>query len=235
MNTAPTVLHIDRLELAFAPRPWAFAAEKRAEIDAFFAELKRVTPGLWNGRVLLLYRQQFEAGVFRGAYLESDYASFAAWSRWGWPAAGVYDSFGAGAILGADGGYLLGVMSAHTLNAGQIYFPCGTPDPSDIAGDTVDLDFSVRRELAEETGLPVAEFETEPGWTTVIDGSLIAHIRVFRARETAEELRQRALAHLAAEARPELADIRIARGPADFDPKMRGFVRAFLGHRWRAR
>jgi 8-oxo-dGTP pyrophosphatase MutT (NUDIX family) len=124
-------------------------------------------------------------------------------------------------------------MSAQTLNAGHIYFPCGTPDANDIVDGKVDLDFSVRRELEEETGLSVADFDVEPGWTTIVDGSLIAHIRVFRARKTAEELRQRILAHLAREQRPELADVRIARGPADFDPTMRGFVRTFLGHRWR--
>jgi 8-oxo-dGTP pyrophosphatase MutT (NUDIX family) len=229
------IFPVERLELSFAPAPWAFATERRAEIDALFAELRRETPSLWNGRVLLLCRQRLEAGVLHGAYLETDYASFVAWARWGWPHAGVHDCFGAGAILGSDGGFLLGLMSPRTLNAGQIYFPCGTPDPSDIIDGKVDLDFSVRREVKEETGFSVEEFEAEPGWTMVIDGALIALIKVFRARQTADELRARALAHLAAEAQPELADIRIARGPADFDPNMRGFVRAFLENRWRGR
>ncbi len=39
MNGAVSVVHIDRLALAFAPKPWAFAAERRAEIDEYFAEL----------------------------------------------------------------------------------------------------------------------------------------------------------------------------------------------------
>ena len=33
----PSVFHVDRLELAFTPKPWAFAVERRAEIDAYFA------------------------------------------------------------------------------------------------------------------------------------------------------------------------------------------------------
>jgi hypothetical protein len=45
-------------------------------------------------------------------------------------------------------------------------------------------------------------------------------------------LRARILANLARETEPELADIRIAHGPADLDPMMPPFVTAFLSHVW---
>ncbi len=222
------------MQLAFAPKPWAFAHERRAEIDAYFQALQRAKPAVWNGRVLLLHQHALADGVFRGAYLETDYASFAAWRHWGRPAAAVCDCFGAAAMVGADGAFLLGVMGSHTANAGRIYFPCGTPDPGDIVAGQVDLAFSVRRELKEETGLDLAEFTAEPGWTTVFDLPLIAHIKVLRSRDSAETLRARVLGHLARERQPELADLRIARGPADLDPAMPRFVTAFLQDRWRA-
>ena len=47
---------IERVAMRFAPRPWPFAVERRAEIDAYFAQLQRAQPALWNGRVLLMYR-----------------------------------------------------------------------------------------------------------------------------------------------------------------------------------
>jgi len=229
----PAVYPVARLDLSFAPRPWPFAVARRGEIDAHFAELQRRKPKLWNGRVLLLYERRVEGDVFRGSFLEADYASFVAWQSWGRPDDTVYDCFGAAAVAGADGGILLGVMAQHTFNAGEIYFPCGTPDPSDIAGAKVDLDFGVRRELEEETGLTANDFAAAPGWTAVTRGRTIALIKVLRARETAEQLRARALAHLAREAEPELADIRIARGPGDLAPQMRGFTRDFLIDLWR--
>ncbi len=229
--TEPTVFHVDRLELAFAPKPWAFADDRRTEIDAYFAELQREKPAIWNGRVLLLHSQVVSEGVFRGQYLEADYASFAAWRHWGRPRAGIRDCFGAAAVLSADGAFMLGVMGAHTANAGSIYFPCGTPDRSDIAGDTVDLDHSVARELAEETGLAVDALTAEPGWTSVVDGALIAQIKVMRSADDAETLRARMLAHIADEAQSELSDIRIVRGRSDFDVAMPAFVTAFLEHR----
>jgi len=235
MDTAPSIHRVERLELAFEPKPWAFAVERRAEIDAYFAALKRKKPALWNGRVLLLHRQVLTGGIFRGAYLETDYASFAAWHHWGRPPAGVHDCFSMAAILSADGAFLLGVMGAHTFNAGSIYFPCGTPDPTDIVGDKVDLDFSVRRELKEETGFDASEFAAEPGWTVVIDGALIAAIKVFRSGEDAETLRGRVLGRLAEETQPEFADIRIVRGPVGLDPAMPRFVSAFIEHHRGAR
>ena len=235
MSADPSVFAVDRLELTFAPKPWPFADERRAEIDVHFAALKAKKPALWNGRVLLLHHQAVTEGVFRGEYLETDYASFSAWRDWGRPPAGVRDCFGAAAILAGDGAFLLGVMGAHTFNAGRIYFPCGTPDPDDLVGGKVDLDLSVLRELKEETGLGPAELDIAPGWTTVMDGTLIAQIKLLRSTEPAEALRAHILAHLARERQPELSDIRVVRGLADFDAAMPRFVTAFLAQHFAGR
>ncbi|CAN0482938.1 unnamed protein product, partial [Phaeothamnion confervicola] len=180
------------------------------------------------GRILLLHHQVVSGGVFRGQYLETDYASFIAWRHWDSPPAGVHDCFAAAAMVAADGGVLLGVMGAHTANAGSIYFPAGTPDPSDIIGGKVDLNASVARELKEETGCDIADFTVEPGWTTVVDGGLILQVKVIRSAESSEALRARILTYLATEKQPELADIRIVRGPRDFTKAMPRFVTAFL-------
>jgi len=230
MSKSGSIRRVENLDLHFSPKSWAFAQERRAEIDAWFAARQRENPALWNGRVLLLHEYSISDQTFRGRYLETDFASFAAWRQWGRPTAGICDCFGAAAIVCGDGAFLLGVMSAHTANAGRVYFPCGTPDRNDLIGDRVDLDFSMRRELKEETGLDVEQFAAEPGWTSVIDGYLIAHIKLLRSRESSEVLRARALDYLARARRPELADVRIVRSAADFDPAMPRFVTAFLSH-----
>ncbi len=233
MSQTPYVRHFDRLDFGLDNSVWDFARERHAEIDALFAELKRAQPALFNGRVLLMHRYAIDNGTMRGAFLEADYASFVAWQRWGREDARIYDCFAAAAIQSTDGAFLLGVMGRHTYNAGQIYFPCGTPDPSDIVnGSTVDFDFSVRRELQEETGLDPEALTVEPGWSLVFEGSLIAGIKVMRSPLAAEPLRALILENMARERQPELADIRIIRGPADFDPMMRGFAKAFLAHRF---
>ncbi len=233
MSEAPYFRHVDCLELGMDNVTWDFENERRAEIDALFAELKRAQPALFNGRVLLMHRYGIDNGTMRGAFLEADYASFVAWQRWGREDVGIYDCFAAAAIQSADGAFLLGVMGSHTYNAGHIYFPCGTPDANDIVnGSTVDFDFSVRRELQEETGLDLETLAVEPGWSLAFEGRLIAAIKVMRSPLAAEPLRALILENMARERQPELADIRIIRGPADFHPLMRGFAKAFLAHRF---
>lgn len=231
-SAAPSVLHVDQIDMRVEAQVWDFAVERRPQIDALFAQMRREKPALFNGRVLLMHRYTMDGGILRGHFLETDYASFVAWQRWGRPPAGIFDCFAAAAVLAADGAFLLGLMGPHTFNAGQIYFPCGTPDPSDVKAGKVDFEFSVKRELHEETGLDATQLSEEPGWSVVFDRELICATKVLRSALPAEPLRARVLQTLSAEPQPELADIRIVRGPADFDPAMRGFVKAFLAQRF---
>ncbi len=229
---ASSIVRLDRLELAFAPRPWPFAAERRDEIDRHFATLRQAKPELWNGRMLLLAEHAIERTVLRGAFLETDFASFVAWRDWGFPESGVRNCFAMGALRAGDGAYLLGVMGPHTVNAGSVYFPAGVPDLDDIIGDEVDLASNVRREVAEETGLDPGAYIADDGWVCVRTGPRLAMMKLLDVPTAADALRARIVAHLASEAKPELADIRIVRGPADLDPMMPPFVTAFLKHMW---
>ena len=116
--TEITVVPVERLELAFAPRPWPFATEQRADIDAHFVQLRRANPALWNGRVLMLHEHAISGAAFHGAYLETDFASLLAWRHWDFPDACVKNCFAMGALRGSDGAFVLGVMGAHTSNPG---------------------------------------------------------------------------------------------------------------------
>lgn len=229
-----SVAHVDRIELTPVPKAWRFADDRRAEIDVFFAALKRDKPAVWNGRVLMLNEDfTISDGVFSGSLLETDFASFAAWCAWGCPEAGVKDCFGASALLTRDRAVLLGIMNAHTVNAGRIYFPSGTPEPADIRDGKLDIELNMRRELEEETGMTVDDFQAELGWFTAMQGPLVVHIKVLRSNLDAEPLRHRILNHLSRERAPELADIHVVRSPADFSPMMPDLIIAFISHLWR--
>jgi len=145
----------------------------------------------------------------------------------------VKNCFAMGALRGSDGGFVLGLMAPHTANAGQVYFPSGTPDPDDVAGDTVDLAGSVMREMLEETGLTPRDFVADPGWIVVLAGARIALMKILNAPVPAAELRARILGYLAQEKQPELVGIYVAQGLGDLDPRMPPFVTVFLSYMWR--
>jgi len=227
-----TLVRVDRLDLVLAQRPWPFADKKRGEIDDFFNEQRRINPALWNGEVLLLHDYTIRDAVFQGAYFQTDFASMLAWRQWDFPDRGVHSCFAMGALQASDGAFLLGVMGPHTANAGKIYFPAGTPEPSDVIGVRVDLAGGLMREVEEETGLNPSELEAQPGWVTVLAGPRIAQIKVLRAPDTAQCLRTRILAHLGSQMQPELVDVRVVREEADFDPMMPPYVTQFLLDLW---
>jgi hypothetical protein len=102
-----------------------------------------------------------------------------------------------------------------------------------VVGEAVDLAGSVLRELTEETGLTAADVALEPGWHAVLAGPRLAMLKTVRSPLPAQELRARILAHLAAEAHAELADVRIVRGPADLDQMMPEFIQDYLLEMWK--
>ena len=109
-------------------------------------------------------------------------------------------------------------MSAHTANAGKIYFPAGMIDVEDWNGATIDLESSMWRELEEETGLTRDDLTADSFWHTVLDGSCIAHIRILHARENSRALRERILTNLRRQKHPELTDVHIVRELTDQHP-----------------
>ena len=61
-------------------------------------------------------------------------------------------------------------------------------------------------------------------------GARLAVMKVLAADAPAPELQRRMREHIARDKDPELADVRIVRGSADFDEMIPPFVRAFLSH-----
>jgi hypothetical protein len=225
--TLPVIHRVATLDLSLQPRPWPFAEERRADIDAHFAIKQREKP-IWNGRVLLGRDPVFTGDRFSASYFEADFASFLAWRDWGFPDREVFNGFGMGALRCRDGAFILGEMGQHTSNAGRIYFPSGTPDLDDISDGAVDIAGSVAREVEEETGLTTADYRAGAHWDCVVSGAAIAMIRMLNVDLTGEQQRAKIEANLARQIQPELSAIHLVRQSSDFTAAMPRFVTAFI-------
>ena len=228
------LLKVGELDLKFEPSPWAFAERRADSIAAHWARVRKVKPMLFNGRVLLLGRRMIETrpdGALKltGAFFETDYADFLAWEEFGDPDEAIDNCFSMAALRGADGAFLLGEMAGHTFNAGQIYFPAGTPDPTDVFDDMVDLEASARRELLEETGVSADEAIVAPGWTLVFTPQRIACMKLMTLAVPAATLKARIDAYLAQDPHAEFLRMHIVRRPRDIDEtRVPSFVAAYL-------
>jgi len=235
----PRLVPVHEVAITLEAGGWPQALARRDEIDAHFARRQAANPHLWNGDILLLGEHRLAEGVLAGRARQSDFAAFLWWRDLGWPDLGLINVFALAAIEGADGAFLMGVMGPHTSTAGRIYFPGGTPDLADVTADgRVDLEGSVWRELAEETGLGPADVAHDLGFTAVIDGPRLALLRRLVLTDEAEPARARIRAFLAGDAEPELADMALFRNENDITPQLAAsiapFALAYMRHRWQA-
>ena len=228
------IIKVAELDLAYQPAPWAFARSRAEEIAAHWAARQAALPQLFDGRVLMLARHHFTqrddgAAILRGAYFATDYKAFLAWRDFGYPDRAVCNCFSMAALVSSDGAFLLGEMAGHTANAGSVYFAAGTPDPSDIVDERVDLAASARRELQEETGISADEVAIAPDWTIVHAPPRIACMKVMRMDETALSIKARVDDFLAQDPDAELRRLHIVRRMRDLDAlNTPGFVADFI-------
>jgi len=212
------IRRVSRVEARCEPMEWTWARENRSLIEANWQRRKAQTPKMFNGRVLLLSHLDFERDLCRNIYFETNYDGLLAWLDSGYPDRTIANGFAMGALRGTDGAFICGVMSAHTANAGRVYFAGGTPDRSDLRPDgSVDLATSLTRELIEETGLQENEFQVDDEWIVVRRWPTVAFLRMVTLPMTAQEGADLIRANIAREEEPELQDVQIIRGVEDID------------------
>jgi len=222
LNAPARLLKVRELDLVFESGRWPFAERQAASIAAHWVRMTKAKPALFNGRVLLLGRRAIVTGsdgavTLKGAFFATDYADYLAWEQFGFPGDPVDNCFSMAALRGSDGAFLLGEMAHHTITAGQIYFPAGTPDPTDVFGGRVDLEASARRELLEETGVDASEAAIEGGWTVVFADRRIACMKLMTLAVPAARAKARIEAYLAGDPHAELSRMHIVRSPRDID------------------
>lgn len=232
MNATPRVGFVKAVRVRHDPQAtWAFAQQRGVEIAAHWRSLVAARPQMYDGQVLLMRDARVAGDILEASSFVTNFRNFLAWRDFGFPDASVINLFAMAALRSADGAWMMGRMGAHTSNAGQIYFPAGTPDLDDLRDGAVDLEGSVYRELEEETGLTRAEVRPRDGWRVVFDGGRIACLKVLDSGQSAEALTAQVAGFLARDARPELDGLVAVAGvdspeAAAMPPFIRAFVQA---------
>ena len=223
-----SIHQVATLELAYEPWEWPFATANREAAAAHFAAQQARKPALFNGKVLLMREPKVVADRLIARYFEADFATYLTWRDLGFPGEGIFAGFGMGALRDAEGTYVMGEMSPHTANGGRVYFPSGTPDPSDLVGNRVDIEGSIQREVEEETGLTPADYIVRPGFHCIIAKPAVAIVQLLELKENAASVRQAILRNIAREELPEFSNVHLIRDAADITPAMPRYVAAYI-------
>jgi 8-oxo-dGTP pyrophosphatase MutT (NUDIX family) len=223
-----SIHRVTTLDLKLVPWTWPFAVKNSEAAVENFAAQQAKKPALFNGRVLLMREPRVIGERLTATYFESDFATYLTWRDFGFPGEGIFSGFGMGALRDAGGVYVMGEMSPHTANSGRVYFPSGTPDPSDLVGDRVDIEGSIVREVEEETGLTPADYTARPGFHCVIAKPAVAIVQLLELKTSAAAAKLAILDNIARQELPEFSDVHLIRDAADITPAMPRYVAAFM-------
>ena len=207
-----------------------FEAENREAIEADWKRRVAKKPRLFDGVTVLGVSNEIRDDVLHARCRKVRYATLLYWLAT--PpnpvTANTYVHIYAwAALISADGFAMMGRMADHTANAGRIYFPSGSFEPSDFTDGICDIADNMRREVMEETGLDLTEAKAQPGMLLCRGAHTIAMIRLFRFSDDAKQLRKRMMAHLANAADDELAGIEVF-APGETDAGMPAPAKAFM-------
>jgi len=197
------VVPVREIDLRMLPGDHPFTERNREAARANWQREIAAKPALFDGRITLFASMHIADGVLGGTFHMTDYSSFLHWRRMRGARHGEHAY--AHAVIVARGGELLAArMGGHTANAGQVYFAAGSFEPEDIRGGRIDPEANMAREVAEETGLLLADMRPETGYHIYSVESGTVLMRRYYSDRTAEELAEAVRAHVAAQADPEI-------------------------------
>jgi 8-oxo-dGTP pyrophosphatase MutT (NUDIX family) len=201
------VIEVGACRLSVGESRWGFEDEHARQIDDHWARRSAESSRFFNGIIHLLEDGEIGPGGYEGRLLRTDFKSYLYWRDTEFPEAGVRDAFGSALIRSAEGHVVLGRQREGNINAGLTYLPGGFIDPRDIGGDgVVDIDGSVARELAEETGLVIGtHLVAEAGYLLTFSGPLVSVACRFRSPLGSAVLGRLISDHIAADRDAELA------------------------------
>ncbi|WP_421858073.1 hypothetical protein [Oricola sp.] len=147
---------LSEVVLDLSDAPLDFGEDRRAAIEAFWAERLARSPRLWNGPMYLFRETAIEGGVLRATAHRTDFATFLFWRSDPSSDPSICHITGTSMPVTADEALFAVRMAAHTATAGAVYFPAGSLEAGDVSAGRFDVTRSIARELGEETGIALS-------------------------------------------------------------------------------
>jgi 8-oxo-dGTP pyrophosphatase MutT (NUDIX family) len=184
---ANTIFAVDTIDLKVLPGKHPLLLQNSDAVEANWKREIAANPMLYDGRMVLQRRLSVTSGRISGEAHMVPFSTFLWWRKQA-DRAGAFHLFAYPVIASSDGALVAIKMGEHTANPGSVYFAAGSLDEHDVFEGKCDLESNMRREVAEETGLDLSDAIADGGYHAVHSNRAVTVFRVFRFRQTAEEL-----------------------------------------------
>jgi 8-oxo-dGTP pyrophosphatase MutT (NUDIX family) len=185
--------------------------------DAIARNWERATadnPALFDGRMALLSELKLAGEDLVGRCHIVPYSAFMYW-RTLRPVDGIIHAYAHALLVSSDNALVLIRMGATSVNAGLVYCAAGSFEPEDFRDGLADIEANMRREVWEETGLDITDWEHEHAYQILAKVTGTVLFRRYFSDRTADELAESIRAHVALESEPEIEGPVIVRTAED--------------------
>jgi 8-oxo-dGTP pyrophosphatase MutT (NUDIX family) len=197
------ILPIDRVDVRLDPEPHPFEHRHAAEIEANWQREKAANPTVHDGRMVLLSSLSHRDRQLEGRSHTIRFATFLYWRRHRSYSSAEH-AYAHAALVTADNALLAIRMGPRTSNPGRVYFAAGSFEPTDFRDGVVDLDFNMKREVGEETGLDIGTLRRDPGYHAFSERAGTVIFRRYYLEEDADTAARSISSFVATEADPEI-------------------------------
>ncbi|TPW33145.1 NUDIX hydrolase [Martelella alba] len=191
------------LEITVDPGENPLKIKNSAAIEANWEREKAENPHLFNGSLLNLHAATLEAGRIAARAYVIPYA-YHLWWRRQTPRPASLHTFAMAMMISGEGDVIAIRMSQTTANPGKVYCASGSLEPEDIIDGKVDIEANMRREVGEETGLDLADFEAGDTLYCARDNACLMFYRFFRSPLSTEAIIAKIHAHMQVDEEKEI-------------------------------
>ncbi|HEY4191947.1 MAG TPA: NUDIX hydrolase [Mesorhizobium sp.] len=221
------VLPVETIDVRLDPAPHPLERDNLAAIEENWRHEVSINRHLFDGQVALLSELSYNEGRLVGRCHIVRYATFMYWLR-NLETPGAGHVFAHAMLVSSDNKLVAIRMGKHTVNAGRVYFAAGSFELEDFHDGLVDVDFNMKREVKEETGLDIAEASPAKRYYLLSTRSGTVIFRRYRMPLTANAMVSRIKAFVAAEANPEISAPVVIHSASDLPDDLAGHMKPLI-------
>lgn len=211
---ADVIVPVRNVSVRLDPAPHPFGVANEEAIARHWERAVAANPSLFNGEVALLSSLRMKDGDLIGRCHIVRYATFLYWRALR-PVGGAGHAYTHAMLVSADNALVAIRMGRSTVNAGLVYFAAGSFEPVDFRDGQADLEFNMRREVREETGIDLSGVPHEPRYHMLSKTTGTVLFRRYFLGRSADELAGEIRRHVAADPDPEIEEPVVIRDAHD--------------------